>query len=413
MKVITADLIFTMNEGGDIIRNGAIVIQEGKIARVLSDRAEISGVKENADEIVDCGENSVLTPGLINSHTHLEFSANAADLDYGTFIGWLSSVISKRENLMKSATEDIMESALDSSLKSGVTAIGAISSYGYDLAVLSSRREKVVFFNELIGSNPVAADAIWASFMDRVERSAEHQSERFRAGVAIHSPYSTHLVLARKAAELAALRGMPLTAHFMESEAERKWLDSGAGVFKPFFERFFNRDAPFCKAIEFLQAFGGAKVIWAHCVWASAEELDYIAGFGGAIAHCPVSNRLLGVGLLNLEAVKNREIDYMVATDGLSSNRSLNLFEELRSALLMHCGLDLNLLARDLLLSVTRTAAQRLQLNCGVIGEGYDADLITFKLPAIPESNEALALHTILHAPREMDAVFINGDQAL
>ena len=44
-----------------------------------------------------CGKDSVLMPGLINAHVHVEFSANKTDLSYGDFINWLYSVIENRE----------------------------------------------------------------------------------------------------------------------------------------------------------------------------------------------------------------------------------------------------------------------------------------------------------------------------
>ena len=38
-------------------------------------------------------ENSLLMPGLINAHVHIEFSANKTHLSYGDFMTWLYSVI--------------------------------------------------------------------------------------------------------------------------------------------------------------------------------------------------------------------------------------------------------------------------------------------------------------------------------
>ncbi len=56
-------------------------------------------------EITSLKENSVLMPGLINSHVHLEFSSNTTTLKYGNFMNWLNSVISSRDKIVEKATK--------------------------------------------------------------------------------------------------------------------------------------------------------------------------------------------------------------------------------------------------------------------------------------------------------------------
>ncbi len=105
-------------------------------------------------EVFRYPKNSVLYAGFINTHTHLEFSANRTTLKYGSFLEWLNSVIENREELVQTCTDEIMFSAVSEMLKSGVTTFGAISSFGADLEVCRKAPQKVIYFNELIGSNP-------------------------------------------------------------------------------------------------------------------------------------------------------------------------------------------------------------------------------------------------------------------
>jgi cytosine/adenosine deaminase-related metal-dependent hydrolase len=398
-----------MDPARPVLREGAIVFDEN-IEEVTDDQAAIERWREKA-LVIDGGKRSVALPGLINAHTHLEFSGAATELNYGGFIAWLSSVIEKRETLVRGLNKAFIDGVLEDMLRGGTTAIGAISSYGFDLESLAGAKQRVVYFNELIGSNPAAADQIFSAFLDRVAMSDERRSDRFNSAIAIHSPYSVAPALVRKAIALSQNRKTPLSTHFLESEGERRWLESGSGEFKGFFEKAFKLEEPFCSAKEFLSFFADTKTIFTHCANAGDEELDMIGALGGAIAHCPVSNRLLGCGLLSLEKLKNREIPYLVATDGLSSNYSLNLFDELRSALLMHEGLDLPLLARDLLISVTDAAAKALGLNCGRLASGYAADIISFKLSGDVSDEAALPLQVILRAPSAMEHIFINGER--
>lgn len=409
MKILIADTIITMDPARPIVRNGAVVFDEN-IIEVTDDAKVIERWKSKA-EVIEGGEHSVVLPGLMNPHVHLEFSAHTTQLDYGNFIGWLYTVMEKRESLIGGCDQTCHETVLADMLRGGVTTVGAVSSYGFDLPACAAAKQRIVYFNELIGSNPAAADVIFAGFVDRLERSKEFDSERFRAGIAIHSPYSVHPALVRKAVSLARTRRLPLSAHFMESKSERRWLDNSTGEFKPFFEKFLKTSSPVTDAAEFLGTFEGVKTLFVHCVQATNEELDKISKMGGAIIHCPVSNRLLGCGLLGLEKVKNREIPYMVATDGLSSNHSLSLFGELRSALMMHEGLDLPLLARDLLRSVTEVAATQLGVNAGRLAPERAADMLVFRLPDTVADTAMLYVQAILHAPEQMDDVFVNGER--
>jgi cytosine/adenosine deaminase-related metal-dependent hydrolase len=174
---------------------------------------------------------------------------------------------------------------------------------------------------------------------------------------------------------------MLISTHFMESKAEREWLDHNKGDFKLFFKQNLNQDKALISSMEFLEQFEDIKTHFIHCVYANEEELQKISSMNASIAHCPVSNRLLNVGLLDIERVKNLQIPYSIATDGLSSNYSLNLFKEMRAALLMHIDLHPKYLAKDLIKSVTKNAGDILGLNNGSIEVGKYADLISFKLP--------------------------------
>ena len=98
MKIISANWLITCDENSSIIENGAIVFDD-KIIEI--DSLENIEKKYSNIEILKLQKNSVLMPGLINSHVHLEFSSNTTTLKYGNFMSWLNSVIKNREDLMK------------------------------------------------------------------------------------------------------------------------------------------------------------------------------------------------------------------------------------------------------------------------------------------------------------------------
>ena len=400
MIKLKANYILTMNEDLEVLENAEVIFDE-KIIKIGKNL-------EKNIKTIDLGKNSVLMPGLINTHTHLEFSANNTSLIYGDFTTWLNSVLLKRENLLNECGIECYNLAINQMKKSGIVAFGEISSTGLDLEFLKNINLKIVYFNEIIGSNPAAVDALYQDFVARIKESQKYQNKKFIPAISIHSPYSVHPIVIKKALEIAKENNMIVSAHFMESKAEREWLDNNKGDFKLFFKTHLNQEKAVTSAKEFLEHFKDIKTHFIHCVWANEEELQTISSMNASIAHCPISNRLLNTGLLDIERLKNLNIPYSVATDGLSSNYSLNLFKEIRASLLMHTGLHPKYLAKDLLKSITSTAGEILGLNNGMIEVGKQADLISFKLPNQVDI-EDIYLQIILHT-NEIEKMWINGE---
>jgi len=398
MFLINASYILTEDE---VLQDSAVVFDE-KI-RAVGKKDELLKMFPKSQEII-LEEGSVLMPGLINSHVHLEFSANSTDLKYGSFMPWLYSVIEKRDELSEKCDESCIRKTLDNMLLNGTTTVGAISSWGFDLEPCASSKMKVIYFNEVIGSNPSAVDALWAHFLDRLEVSKELTSETFIPAVAIHSPYAVHPILVKKAVKIIKDENLKLSAHFLESKAERDWLDSSDGEFVEFFKNFLNLTKSHTTANEFLKNIEGTKSLIVHGGYATDDEREIIKASGHTMVHCPVSNRLLGNKRLDID-----DINYLSATDGLSSNTSLDLFDELKTALFVHNEKDLNTLAKDLIKSVTSNAADALDLNRGRIKEGFEADIVVLNTKTGTIAPEDLHLHILLQK-FEVSRVFVNGE---
>ena len=358
-------------------------------------------------ELIRLRENSLLMPGLINAHVHLEFSANKTTLSYGDFINWLYSVIENREDLINGCDISCIDKAIDKMLESGITTFGAISSHAMDLEACAKAPQNVVFFNELIGSQATMADTLFNDFLARLDSSKSVKRDGFYPAIAIHSPYSVHPILIKKALEIVKNENLKLTAHFMESSAERDWLDNNSGDFKEFFEKFLKQNYAVSTSNEFLEHFNTNKALLTHVVKANNDELEELSKNKHTVIHCPISNRLLGNGAIDLANLDKHNVKWIVATDGLSSNYDLNLFEEMKIALFMQSNMPLLDLANKLIKSVTIDAANALGLNSGEIAEGKNADMLILDLDKEP--TKELAIHLILHR-YNISKIFINGE---
>lgn len=403
MTILLANAIFTPNK---IYHDYGIVFD--KTILKIAPKDEL--LTEFGNQCQELGEGSILMSGLINSHVHLEFSANRSTLEYGEFMPWLSSVMSHRDDLIHGCEQECMQYAIDSMLKSGTTAFGAVSSYGFDLDACAIAPQKVVYFNELIGSDPLMADALYGNFQERLLASQECIRVGFYPSIAIHSPYSVHRVILKKALKYAQAHQLRTTAHFMESVAEREWLDNNSGDFAPFFANFLKQTVAANTASEFLDYFDAIPTLFTHAAVATSAELAKLSRNRHTVIHCPISNRLLGNGALNLSLLQAQKTPFAVGTDGLSSNYSLDLFEEMKIALFTHHSHDLISLAKALWEGVTCVPAHALRLNCGTIAPNYDADVLVVHVDY--PINDQLPIHLITQ-PRRIDAVYIQGEKVV
>jgi len=403
MQIISAKYIY---KDKNFLQNHAIAF-DSKIVKVDT----INNLKQKYPdiEVKDFGPNSVIYPGFINPHVHLEFSANRATLKYGDFIEWLYSVIEKREELISKLTPQVLQNAIEQMLNSGVTTFGAISSFGVDLQTCLNTPQRVVYFNEVIGSNPAMVDALFSDFKQRLQASFEVANQKLIPAIAIHSAYSVHPILLKEVLKIAKEKDLITTAHFLESPAEREWLESSSGDFKEFFSKFFNTTKAITTIEEFLNSFNSKPTLFTHATQATLSEIEHINKHNHSIIHCPRSNRLLNCGKLDIKPINN----LLLGTDGLSSNYSLSILDELKAALLIHTDINPKELSILLIEAVTSNAQKALNLPIGKIEENFFADFAIFNLPSdINSDPKAIALHTIINS-NKVTSLYINGKEVI
>lgn len=403
MKIIKAKYIITCNNKFDILKDFAVAFDE-KI-RKISKFDELVKVYPNA-EILDFS-NDILMPAFINPHTHLEFSSNISSLNYGDFINWLKSVINNRQSLSVEAKKSAMQNGILEMMKSGVGTIGEISSFGSDIEICANSNARFVFFSEILGSSDDVVEANWDKFMDRFNMANSFKNDKFTPAISVHSPYSTHPKLTKMALNLARENGLVVSTHFLESEYEKNWLENGNGEFKNWLTNFNKFAKPMYDPSSFLACFKGVRTLFTHCVWAD-EYFDKFDPKLHSISNCVRSNRLLSKKKLNLQKVLNAKIPLNIATDGLSSNNTLNFFDELRACLFAHSDMELLALCKTLLYSSTNQAAKALGLENGVIEVDKEADISVFGGLNLQDVDQ-LALQLILHT-KEVKNLYIKGE---
>jgi 5-methylthioadenosine/S-adenosylhomocysteine deaminase len=77
------------------------------------------------------------------------------------------------------------------------------------------------------------------------------------------------------------------------------------------------------------------RVLAAHSIWLSPDDLTIYRQHDVAVAHCPQSNAKLASGVAPLVEFLDRGIRVGLGTDGPASNNDLDLWEEMRFAALL------------------------------------------------------------------------------
>lgn len=402
MKIIKAKKILNFENGFKILQDKAIAFEKTIIQ--IDDFEKLKNKYKNAT-ITDCS-NDIIAPGFINTHTHLEFSSNKTSLAYGDFLKWVESIVKSRDNLSKEANDKLIEKTIKSMMKSGVCTIGEISSFGIDLEICANSQARIVFFNEILGASDKICDDNWDKFINKFNASLKYKNDKFIPAISVHSPYSIHPILTEKACEFAKNNSLLMSVHFLESNHEKNWLTKGSGGFKKWLLNFNKNPEPMYNIDSFLKYFKDIKTLFTHCVY--VDDFSKFDKKMHSITHCAFSNRLLSKKTLNLKKLILSGIKLNIGTDGLSSNISLNFFDELRANLLIHDSFDLHKLAEILWISSTINAANALNLNSGLISVGRLADIAVYENLKCEDSE--LLLQLILQT-KEAKKLFIGGNE--
>ena len=263
MFLISCKKMFVCDEEFSILENQAFVFEE-KILE-FGTLKNLQKKYPHAKRI-QSPQNSLILPAFINTHTHLEFSANSYTLHFGDFLSWVKSVMNSRQNLSQKAKDELILNTLKKMQRTGTGTIGEISSFGSDFQACLQSDMRVIFFNEILGVNHALNSSKKDEFFKRFQKSLDFQNELFIPALSVHSAYSTNLELIEWILALAQKHGLLLSTHFLESRAENAWLRHGKGGFKKWLKTLDKNAKPFCHPKIFTELFKGQRTLFTHCV---------------------------------------------------------------------------------------------------------------------------------------------------
>lgn len=325
-----------VSETGSPLEDGWVRIDRGVITGI--GRRTPPGPPDEQIELVD----SIILPGLVNAHTHLEFSDFKTPLEAaGGLPGWIARLVAHRRLLAASGLQPetvsrAIDRGLTESAAEGVTQIGEIASHAPPTP-RGPRGPAVRVFREALGLRPasqVAGTTAVSSDLDRLARAG------LTAGISPHAPYSVAAPLGRWLIAAACRRGLPVAMHLCESLEEEEFLTTGSGTFRDLLERLGAWDsgspAAFLSPAEWIGLLARARrgiVVHATHIGRDPLALARLARHRDrlAVVVCPRTTRLLSETLPPVRLLTTAGIRVAIGTDSRASNPDLSVLAECRT----------------------------------------------------------------------------------
>lgn len=410
------------------MRDAFVELRHGRITRVGAQ----ADLPPGPADLIDLGD-TLLVPGLVNPHTHLELTGYAGALPRGNFWDWVRELI--RLRAADDADERERRAVADGawqSLRAGVTCVGDISRTNLAWRVLKDIPIRKVCFVELISiasQPPRDPDELRAALDEIVE------DPLLTAGVSPHAPYTVRPDHVGAALALAAQRRRPWTMHLAETDEETRFLRGDPGALPPMFAPRPQADldpanapaapspsepapaarppsapAPAAGPVAYLARHlpPGWPGALAHMNYVAPDEIAPLAALNGAVVYCPRAHRFFGHPPYPLGRLLAGGVRVAIGTDSLASNDSLSILDELHH---VHTRAAPDLPPDALLRMATLDAAAALNLSdqIGSIEPGKAADLAAFACG--PHTTDPLG--DLLRAPHPPTHVWVSGQPIL
>jgi 5-methylthioadenosine/S-adenosylhomocysteine deaminase len=354
--------------------------------------------------VTDLG-GDLLLPGLVDAHTHLEWSLLEGLLPPGDFASWLGRLLPLRARMTPSDHLAAARYGALQALRHGTTTLADLGPVGAGATALAESGQRGLVLLEAFGRDEGRAATEAAALVSaRLAEIDDVCGPRVRAGVSPHAPYTVGPALWHALAARADLRERPWGTHLAESPHELPAIRDGGGAlgavfaaagFTPGRWPAADGDEEAEGVVPRLDVAGALLpgMVAAHCVEVDAGDAAVLAARGVAVAHCPRSNAHLRCGRAPVEDLRAAGVAVALGTDSAASGGDHDLRAEARACRVAHAGVH-DVGDDDLLRMITADAAAVLGMagEVGVLVPGARADLIALAPAAHDEARDPVAL---------------------
>jgi cytosine/adenosine deaminase-related metal-dependent hydrolase len=331
------------------IPGGSITISGQRIVAV--------GKKSDTAATIDLGDVAIL-PGLVNAHTHLEFSQLPVPLGLPgmPFVDWIRRVIQFRSEAEKGSGPIFRDGpqgashkldltpflrgnavaiGLHEAMAGGTTTLGEIAAPSWQPPV-SDEAAAMTVFHESIGLADQSIDENERSAGEFLDYAMSSKAE-YLCGLSPHAPFSVHPELFARLVDMSARRRVPLAMHLAESPEELQLLSDQTGPFRDFLEerQVWNAAGIWrgTRPLDYLRTLIKARrALVIHGNYLADDELSYLAAHRDrlALVYCPRTHAFFGHPPHPLPRLLAAGGFAAIGTDSRASNPDLDMWAELR-----------------------------------------------------------------------------------
>jgi 5-methylthioadenosine/S-adenosylhomocysteine deaminase len=400
--------VVTMDGQMNLFPAGAVAIKGDEIVAV-GPSAALEAVY-TAETTIDC-QGCVISPGLINAHTHVPMTLLRGLVDDLRLDVWLYGYMMpvEREFVNPGFCHTGTLLACAEMIRSGITTFCDMYYNEAEIASATAQAGMRAVLAQTILKFPSPDATNYDESLEYCRRFIEEWLGHplIVPAVGPHAPYTATPDMLKNCVMLATEYDVPLHIHIAETALEQENSRQQHGVtVVPWLDQYnlFN-----------------AKVIAAHCVHLEETEMRTLYQHRAGVAHCPSSNLKLASGAAPVQKMINLGLHVGLGTDGPASNNDLDMFEETRLAAFLQKGVfgDPTLLpAKTAWAMATIEGARALHLGhlTGSLEPGKKADIAiisadrTHQLPRFARDPEAI-YSLLVYASKATDArdVIVNG----
>ena len=401
--LVLGGTIVTMDQTRQVISDGGIAISNGRIV-AIGPRADIERSYTSRQRVSAAGK--VITPGLVNGHTHIPmvlFRGLADDLDLQE---WLTKYIFPAE--AKNVTEEFVRVGtrlgLAEMIRGGTTTY--CDMYYFEDAIADETAKAGVrgVLGETIIDFPVADNKTNAEGMAYVEKFVARWKghELVIPAIAPHAPYTVSEEHLKAVRAFSDRTGAPIVTHISETKRE---LDDSV-------------KAKGASPVAYLDRIGflNDRVIAAHMVWPQGTDIAILKRRGVGVVHNPQSNMKLASGVAPVPQMMKENLLVGLGTDGAASNNDLNMWEEMDTVAKLHkvfTGDPKVISAQQAFELATIRGAQALHLEkeIGSLETGKRADLLVIDRDTLNQIPLYNVYSDLVYATKasDVETVIING----
>ena len=395
--LIRADYILS-GETFEVFAPAEIEVEEDRITylgppqeRILEDYSRVL----NADLVM---------PGFVNTHTHAAMTLFRGYADDMPLKDWLEKKIWPAEARLK--REDIYWGtllAICEMIRGGTTCFADMY-FEMDEVARACQESgiRASLAQGLIGLDKIKGLMGLKESKSLVRNWHRAGDGRITIMLGPHAPYTCPPEYLKKVAKTAEQLNVPIHIHLAETRGEVEECLKVHG----------KTPVKLVSDLGLLEQ----RVLAAHCVHLSPEDIELLAEKKVAVAHNPGSNLKLGSGVAPLTEMLQKNILVSIGTDGAASNNNLDMVEEMRTAALLQKGLKEDAAAIPAgtalkLATLNGPASLFLNDNIGPLRKGAKADLIvvSLKKPHLSPLHNLPAHLVYSAAASDVELVMVNG----